>query len=367
MTDGILLAELQHDRMLSAYDTLIIDEAHERSLNIDFILGYLRQLLPKRPDLKVVITSATIDPQRFSAHFVTDAPDRRGVRADVPRRDPVPPAGRGDLRRRGGRAGRPRPDRGDRRRGQGAGPRRGPATSWSSCPASGRSATPRTCCRSSPTRPTDAFDVVPLVRPAVLGRAAQGLRAAQPPPGGAGHQRRRDLADRAGHPVRRRRRSRPDLAVLPAHEGAAAPHRAGQPGVGQPAVRALRPRRGGHRDPALQRGGLRVPPRVHRPGDPAHQPGVGDPADDRPRARRRRALPVRRPAGPPQRDGRCAAAGGARCAGLDKLDREAARPRRTAGTGSPSWAASSSRCRSTRGWPGWWSRPTAGAACARCW
>jgi len=69
MTDGILLAELQHDRMLSAYDTLIIDEAHERSLNIDFILGYLRQLLPKRPDLKVIITSATIDPERFAAHF----------------------------------------------------------------------------------------------------------------------------------------------------------------------------------------------------------------------------------------------------------------------------------------------------------
>src|SRR6476469_9474685 len=69
MTDGILLAELQHDRMLSAYDTLIIDEAHERSLNIDFILGYLRQLLPKRPDLKIIITSATIDPERFAAHF----------------------------------------------------------------------------------------------------------------------------------------------------------------------------------------------------------------------------------------------------------------------------------------------------------
>ncbi len=72
MTDGILLAELQHDRMLSAYDTLIIDEAHERSLNIDFIIGYLKQLLPRRPDLKVIITSATIDPERFSRHF-TDA------------------------------------------------------------------------------------------------------------------------------------------------------------------------------------------------------------------------------------------------------------------------------------------------------
>ncbi|MBE1464699.1 ATP-dependent RNA helicase HrpA [Kibdelosporangium phytohabitans] len=73
MTDGILLAEIQSDRMLSQYDTLIIDEAHERSLNIDFILGYVKQLLPKRPDLKVIITSATIDPERFSRHF-GDAP-----------------------------------------------------------------------------------------------------------------------------------------------------------------------------------------------------------------------------------------------------------------------------------------------------
>ncbi|GGJ43198.1 ATP-dependent RNA helicase HrpA [Streptomyces brasiliensis] len=73
MTDGILLAEIQTDRELRAYDTIIIDEAHERSLNIDFLLGYLAQLLPKRPDLKVVITSATIDPERFSRHF-SDAP-----------------------------------------------------------------------------------------------------------------------------------------------------------------------------------------------------------------------------------------------------------------------------------------------------
>ncbi|MEU8369763.1 ATP-dependent RNA helicase HrpA [Micromonospora tulbaghiae] len=69
MTDGILLAELQTDRMLRQYDTLIIDEAHERSLNIDFILGYLKQLLPRRPDLKVVITSATIETDRFAKHF----------------------------------------------------------------------------------------------------------------------------------------------------------------------------------------------------------------------------------------------------------------------------------------------------------
>lgn len=73
MTDGILLAEIQSDRFLSQYDTIIIDEAHERSLNIDFILGYFKQLLPKRPDLKLIITSATIDPERFSKHF-DDAP-----------------------------------------------------------------------------------------------------------------------------------------------------------------------------------------------------------------------------------------------------------------------------------------------------
>jgi ATP-dependent helicase HrpA len=79
MTDGILLAELQRDRELRRYDTIIIDEAHERSLNIDFLLGYLKRLLPRRPDLKLVITSATIDPERFARHFA----DGRGRPAPV--------------------------------------------------------------------------------------------------------------------------------------------------------------------------------------------------------------------------------------------------------------------------------------------
>ncbi len=69
MTDGILLAETQHDRFLERYDTIIVDEAHERSLNIDFLLGFLKTLLPRRPDLKLIITSATIDLERFSRHF----------------------------------------------------------------------------------------------------------------------------------------------------------------------------------------------------------------------------------------------------------------------------------------------------------
>ncbi|CAN5620987.1 ATP-dependent RNA helicase HrpA [soil metagenome] len=79
MTDGILLAELQRDRQLKKYDTIIIDEAHERSLNIDFLLGYLRRLLPRRPDLKLIVTSATIDVERFAAHFS----DRRGKPAPI--------------------------------------------------------------------------------------------------------------------------------------------------------------------------------------------------------------------------------------------------------------------------------------------
>ena len=72
MTDGILLAEIQRDKLLRKYNAIIIDEAHERSLNIDFILGYLKRILPQRPDLKVIITSATIDPERFAKHFGTD-------------------------------------------------------------------------------------------------------------------------------------------------------------------------------------------------------------------------------------------------------------------------------------------------------
>ena len=83
MTDGILLAEMQRDRHLLSYDTLIIDEAHERSLNIDFILGYLKRELPGRPDLKVIITSATIDPERFSKHFAVGGSGKHGSDAPV--------------------------------------------------------------------------------------------------------------------------------------------------------------------------------------------------------------------------------------------------------------------------------------------
>ena len=113
MTDGILLAAIQTDPGLRAYDTIIVDEAHERSLNIDFLLGYLVRLLPRRPELKVIITSATIDPLRFATHF-DDAPviEVSGRTYPVETRYRHPPPGR-----RGRRAG---PDHRDLQRGDGA-------------------------------------------------------------------------------------------------------------------------------------------------------------------------------------------------------------------------------------------------------
>ena len=96
MTDGILLAESQHDRFLNQYDTIILDEAHERSLNIDFLLGYLKGLLPKRPDLKLIITSATIDAERFSRalrHVRRSGAGHRSLGPNVSGRDSLSPLG----------------------------------------------------------------------------------------------------------------------------------------------------------------------------------------------------------------------------------------------------------------------------------
>ena len=112
MTDGLLLAEIRRDRSLRRYDTIIVDEAHERSLNIDFLLGYLARILPRRPDLKLVITSATIDPAALQPPLRRRA-GRRGLRAHLPGRGALPAARRP-------RRCRARPDRRDRRRRRGA-------------------------------------------------------------------------------------------------------------------------------------------------------------------------------------------------------------------------------------------------------
>jgi ATP-dependent helicase HrpA len=165
MTDGILLAEIQRDKLLRKYNAIIIDEAHERSLNIDFILGYLKRILPQRPDLKVIITSATIDPERFAKHFGSDEEPAPIVEVSG-RTFPV------EIRYRPlsqPRAARPRtmtrttpPTMNSRKTAtrwtrcatpSTSSPLKRRATSSSSSPASGRSATPRTPCRpgSSPT------------------------------------------------------------------------------------------------------------------------------------------------------------------------------------------------------------------------
>ena len=205
MTDGILLAEMQRDRDLRRYDTIIIDEAHERSLNIDFILGYLKQLLPRRPDLKVVITSATIDPAPVRAALRDRRAGRgrargaghRGVGAHLPGRGPLPAARRAAPRRPARRR-RARP--GDRRR-RG---RRGAVDRGAAEPRGDRH--PRVLLRRArdprrrggPQRPEAArHRGAAALRPALRRRAAPRL-----PPGErtADHprdQRRRDLAHRA--------------------------------------------------------------------------------------------------------------------------------------------------------------------------
>ena len=254
MTDGILLAELQHDRDLSAYDTIIIDEAHERSLNVDFLLGYLRRLLPRRPDLKVIVTSATIDPERFSAHFA----DAQGVGAPIVevsgRMYPVevryrPLVEQAGLDEEGEAVVRDQTEAIVDAVGELVA--EGPGDVLVFLPGE--------------REIRDTADVLSglgdvrrrtSLRPVVLGRAAPGLRAALAPPRGAGHQRGRDVPDGARHQVRRRRRSGSRLALLHPHQGAAAADRAGQPGIGEPAGGAVRTCRGGGVHPALQRGGL---------------------------------------------------------------------------------------------------------------
>jgi hypothetical protein len=224
MTDGILLNELQRDRDLRRYDTIIIDEAHERSLNIDFILGYLKRLLPRRPDLKVVITSATIDPQRFADHFADRGPpgaDHRSLRPDLSGRDSLPTARR---RRRWRRRSDHRHLRGGRGVvDRGGSPRGGDhdILVFLSGEREIRDAADALAGMKLP-----ATEIVPLVRAPVGGRAAPRLRAAPGPSDCPCDQYRRDVADRARHPVCRGHRHRADLALLPTAEGPAVADRA---------------------------------------------------------------------------------------------------------------------------------------------
>ncbi len=312
MTDGILLAEMQQDRQLLRYDTLIIDEAHERSLNIDFILGYLKRLLPSRPDLKVIITSATIDPERFSKHFGGGESGEQGWDAPV-----IEVSGRTypvEVRYRPlADPDRPGDEPKDQAQGicDAIGELRAEGSGDVLVFLSGEREIRDTADALAEQADPAGLEVLPL-----YGRlsAAEQHRVFEPhqrAAGGAGHQRRGDLADRAGHQVRDRPGHRADLPLQPPDQGAAAAYRADLPGLGEPAQGPVRADVQRHMHPAVQRGGLRLAAGVHRPGDPAHQPRVGHPAGGGARPRRCRGLPVRGSAGVPQHRRRCPAARGA--------------------------------------------------------
>ena len=227
MTDGILLAELQRDRDLRRYDTIIIDEAHERSLNIDFLLGYLTRLLPRRPDLRVIVTSATIDVERFAAHF-GGAPiievSGRTYPVEI-RYRPIDDVASDDVD--------------------------AVCEAVLECLTSGDgdvlvflSGQREIHDVADALRPMlDAVTtVLPLYARLQHRRAAPRVRARRRAPRGPGHQRRRDVDHRARDPLRRRPGHRPDLPLQQAPEGPAPADRADLAGVGEPAGRAVRAR-----------------------------------------------------------------------------------------------------------------------------
>ena len=261
MTDGVLLAELHSDPGLHNYDTIIVDEAHERSLNIDFILGYLKRLLPSRPDLRVIITSATIDTERFSDHFdgapvievsghvypvelryqpmtqdaATDDDGALDEGGDPEAPDEVQAVcdAVGELYTEA-----PGRHLGFSARGKGDPGHRGHA---------GEDGLER------PRSP------VP-VRAAQLRRAAPDLRTARRAPSCSIDKRRGDFSHRPGDPLRRRSRDGSHLSLQPADQGPAASHRARFAGVCQPAGGTLRPARPRHLRTALLRAGFRGAP-----------------------------------------------------------------------------------------------------------
>ena len=294
MTDGILLAEIQRDRMLRRYDTLIIDEAHERSLNIDFILGYLKQLLPQRPDLKVIVTSATIDTARFAEHFAADGEPAPVIEV-TGRTFPV------ELRYR------PliddESDRPDRDQVQGIVDaveelsHEGPGDVLVFLSGEREIHDTADALRQLNLRSTE---VLPLY--ARLSSAEQHKIFERAPTGGPG--RRivlatnvaetsltvpgvRYVVDTGTARISRysRRLKVQRLPIEPVSQASA--NRARRP------LRTCRARR---LHPSVRRGRLRVATRVHRTRDPPDEPRLGHPPDDGDRPRRCREVPVRRAA-----------------------------------------------------------------------
>jgi ATP-dependent helicase HrpA len=230
MTDGILLAETQTDPLLRQYDTILIDEAHERSLNIDFLLGYLKQLLPKRRDLKVIVTSATLDAERFSKHF-EGAP----VIEVSGRLYPIETRFRPWQEKKDTDLNDAIVDAVDEAH------RTGPGDVLVFLPGEREIREAAEALRkhhSARSRSAAA------VRAPDRGGAGPRVRLAPGAARGAGDQRRRDLADRARHPLCDRLRPGARQALLAPEQGRATAGRADLARGGEPAGRALRPRFG---------------------------------------------------------------------------------------------------------------------------
>ena len=236
---------------------------------------------PSRPDLKLIITSATIDPQRFSKHF-DDCADDRGLGPDLPRRGPLPAARIATTRR----TKTCELEEAILARGRRAVARAAPATSWSSSPASARSARPP---RRSASTTRRASRSCRCTRGSSARRADAGLPAARPAADRAGDQRRRDVADRARHPVRDRPRLRPHQPLQRrARKVQRLPIEPISPGQRRPAQGPLRPRqRRASASGSIREEDFASRAAVHRPGDPAHEPRQRHPADEGAAAGRR--------------------------------------------------------------------------------
>ncbi len=285
MTDGILLAEIASDRWLSSYDTIIIDEAHERSLNIDFLLGYLKQLLRKRTDLKIIVTSATIDTARFSKHF-DDAP----VVEVAGRTYPVevryrPPGGDGDEAAAVPEAGRGTgPGRG--RREAEAGRELDPLAAITRAVDEITAADPRgdvlvflpgereirDLHRALERRQYRSTEVLPLYARLSVRDQGPGVQSRPAAAHRAGDQRGGNVTDGAADTLCGRPGRRADQALQPAFEDRPPARGAGQPGQRQPAQGPLRPHRRGHLLSPVHRSRLPGATGVHRSGDPPFQP-----------------------------------------------------------------------------------------------
>ena len=293
MTDGILLAETPSDRFLNQYDTIILDEAHERSLNIDFLLGYLQRLLPKRRELRCIITSATIDAARFSEHFLPVTGETpvievsgRTYPVEVRYRPPelLPEETEPEF-----------PIEIDRRRRR-TDARSSRATCWCSCPPNATSAKRPRCCggraATSLGRPGDPA----AVRPALGQGTESRLRTAHAAPSRPGHQRGRIVADRARHPLRGRHRHGPHQPLLAAFQGPATADRSRSPGPRPISAKGVAAAWARHLHSPLQRRGLSWPRRVHHSRNSPHESGRRDPADARAETGRDRGLSVSRSA-----------------------------------------------------------------------